>query len=372
MKWLSGEDKRLIIMRALDKDLQYIIKGIPNGNTINEIKNLYFKFIESKPIEDIEYGSALLPEEKIPMKILDDFSKEDLDIQSNKPISILINKGFSIAALDSSVFDSGPHLFIDIMLVNVGYWYACYGLNNGGDGSYCRIYPGFLTTTEKKVIIKQTEKEALLKISNILNSSNHKKFLFLDESLNLAYTLNFDKESRINLVKALENNIEEAIKANIIPIGIFYTRVADILRGMSIIIDKNLQEKYKHIPDRLLVDAIIEAGARTPCFKVYSKPLLDSNIKLLAFYLKIDNGNILRIEFLEKFRNFIDDIHLAILAQSILGNGYPLALQRAHELAVLTKDDRKIIELEIAHRLETPIIEKTLSRKEVSKRWPIT
>jgi hypothetical protein len=241
MKWNSGEDKRLTIMRTLDSDFQYIIEKIPNINTINEIKNLYFKFIESESIDNIEYGSALLPEERIPMKILGEFSKEDLNIHSNKPLLILIEKGFSIAALDSSVFDSGPHLFIDIILVNVGYWYACYGLNNGGDGSYCRIYPGFLTNTEKKVVIKQTEKEALLKISNNINSSNHKKFLFLDESLNLAYTLNFDKETRINLVKALENNIEEAIKANIIPIGIFYTRVADILRGMSVIMNKDLQ-----------------------------------------------------------------------------------------------------------------------------------
>ena len=370
MKWLSGEDKRLTIMRTLDRDFQYIIEKIPNINTINEIKNLYFKFIESEPIDNIEYGSALLPEERIPMKILDEFSKEDLNIHSNKPLLILIEKGFSIAALDSSVFDSGPHLFIDIILVNVGYWYACYGLNNGGDGSYCKIYPGFLTNTEKKVVIKQTEKEALLKIFNNINSSTHKKFLFLDESLNLAYTLNFDKESRINLVKALENNIEEAIKMNIIPIGIFYTRVSDILRGMSAIMNKDLQI-YGHIPDRLLIDNIIEIGARTPYFKVYSKPLLDSNIELLAFYLKIDNGNVLRIEFPEKFKNYIDDIHLAVLAQSILGEGYPLALQRAHELAVLTKDDRKIIELEIARKLKIPIIEKTLSKKEVSKRWPI-
>jgi hypothetical protein len=372
MKWLSGEDKRLTIMRTLDKDFQYIIEKIPNINTLNEIKNLYFKFIESKhTIEDIEFGSALFPKEEIPMKVLNEFSKEDLNIQSNKPLSILIDKGFNIAALDTSVFDSGPHLSIDIMLINVGYWYACYGLDSGGDGSYCKIYPGFLTNAEKKVITKQTEKEVLLKISNNINSNNYESFLFLDESLNLAYTLSFDKETRINLVKALENNIEEAIKANIIPIGIFYTRIADILRGMSAIMNKDLQ-MLGHIPDRLLVDTIIEIGARTPCFKVYSKPLLDSNIKLLAFYLKVDNGNILRVEFPEIFKNRIENIHLAVLAQSILGEGYPLALQRAHELAVLTKDDRKIIELEIARKLKIPIIEKTLSKKEVSKRWPIT
>ncbi|MEM2928610.1 MAG: hypothetical protein QXP60_06580 [Nitrososphaerota archaeon] len=76
MKWLSGEDKRLLIMRTLDKDFQYIIEKIPNINTINEIKNLYFKFIGSEPINDIEYGSALFPEERIPMKILNELSKE--------------------------------------------------------------------------------------------------------------------------------------------------------------------------------------------------------------------------------------------------------------------------------------------------------
>ena len=62
----------------------------------------------------------------------------------------------------------------------------------------------------------------------------------------------------------------------------------------------------------------------------------------------------------------METLHKTVLLQAILGGGYPYVLIRAHEMAVLSYEDRADIEASIAKILNIPI-EYVYSRKQVSK-----
>jgi len=200
--------------------------------------------------------------------------------------------------------------------------------------------------------------------------SDYRKFLLLDESLSLTYTLSWTAEAREQMAFKIKKIIEETLKHNIIPIGVYYTRVADIVRGMVTIAGKKL-ENIPIIPDRTILNAVLDVYSRSPLFSVYSKALQKVGLEILCFYVKLGERNVIRVEFPAEAKKAVGNIHLLIILQSILGNGYPLAMQRAHEMAVLGANERRVIEEEICRKLGIPAIEYILSRKAVSKRWPI-
>jgi len=80
---------------------------------------------------------------------------------------------------------------------------------------------------------------------------------------------------------------------------------------------------------------------------------------------------VLRVEFPESLRGLVDKIHLAVLAHSIMGGGYPLALQRAHDMAVIGAREREVIIETLKEVLNLPSDEYLFSRKWMSKRCPV-
>ena len=367
--WNHGQDKILRIIQAIEQGFNKIIEAHRKDQLIDLIKLYNETFKPVKKIPPCQFSSAIFPLEPVKDYKPSDLRLSDLHMESGGLREFLNNQKIAVGTLDSSTYNSGPHITVNITVVNVGYWYMNYETNNGGDGNYAEVILNVSGGIDEQICIKDIEFKVLDDIL-IEKLNGDKKFLLLDESLSLIYTLSWTMEARKLMAQKIGDIIENALKSDIIPVGVYYTRTADIVRGMLTAIGKSLEE-LPIIPDRTLLNHVLSKGSRSPLFIVHSKPLQEIGLEILCFYVKLGERNIIRVEFPREAMNTANDIHNVVLLQSILGGGYPLAMQRAHEMAVLRADERRIIEEEICRRLNIPTVDYLLSKKVISKRWPI-
>ncbi len=354
MPVFSKGDKILNILEVIRMKLPEITK------VRMDVLDEYIKMFEEMPkdFESDKFVSALFPIE---------------DVKSYAPrtrdyVKALEELDVGIAAIDSSSFNLGPHLRINLAVGNVGYWIYNYARGRGEAGNIADVFYEESEKLDVRIKLRELEIKVVREICDKIEGSI--KIFMLDEALNMAYTGSWSVDRRNNMIKKTKELLEEIERCGAIPIGIFYTRAADILRGIAAYKGVSIDELII-FSDRFLLDRYLREGERTPLMKVGSKYLKEHGLEIISFYVKISRNNILRVEFPMKFSDKVDEIHLVVLATSEIGMGYPIPLQRAHENAVLKREDRMAIEREIARILRIPIEEILLSRKEVSKRWPI-
>ena len=105
------------------------------------------------------------------------------------------------------------------------------------------------------------------------------------------------------------------------------------------------------ITDASIYGSVLAPGERSSAFTVqrkildfYKSSTCDYRKRISATYIKLANGEVVRLEF-PYFEWMSDEdlerIHAVTLAQSILGFGYPYVLIRAHEKAVITMPERE-------------------------------
>ena len=362
MAWRFGDSKILKIAAALDEGLSDIMKTL-REDLIGRISSEFLRLEPVSVIPECPYGSALFPCEPIGEYRLS-VPISDLSPESEVPGRILMERGFSVGAIDSGIFSLGPHMLVDLTVVNVGIWVHNYGDGSGICDNVARVISYVGGSRNIQVLVKDFEIEILEEFLTEMNGSL--RFLLLDESLSLAYTLAWSAEDREEMVERVLRMIDLALRHNVVPIGVFYTRAMDISRGIATMTGSEVPEAS----DRALMNTLISAGSRSPLFLVHSKAIR-GKIDILAFYLKVGDKNVLRVEFPQSARNLTDEIYLVVLLQSILGGGYPLALQRAHSLAVIGRDEREFIINEVCRRLGLPELAYVFSKKYTSKRWPV-
>ena len=128
---------------------------------------------------------------------------------------------------------------------------------------------------------------------------------------------------------------------------------------------------------RLLADvARLAPGERTTVYASQSK-VLDryeyhgsNDLRICYFYLNVGH-EIARVEIPRWVAEDLDQlelVHSVIFDQCQRGQGYPTVLQEAHELAVLSMADRKLVERAIERQLAQVGIVATLTGKGGSKR----
>ncbi|MEM1986141.1 MAG: DNA double-strand break repair nuclease NurA [Nitrososphaeria archaeon] len=187
--------------------------------------------------------------------------------------------------------------------------------------------------------------------------------LFLDESLSISYARNYTTDRRRLLLDSLKSYLRKLGELNVIPVAVYFSLDRGLVNcGLKCTLCKNIkcsnctriseQEKlFKTFCDKyFLYNVLTKNYSRTPYFRPLNSVVADSveklNIDLIAFYVRVDES-ILRVEFprifLEGNEEVVDLIHKAIVADSILSEGYPLTLSRAHELAVLSGRDRNVV-----------------------------
>ena len=364
--WNYGTNKILKIIRVIDSELDKVI-ALHRGECLIELIKAYNELKAVTSIPACQFGSAIFPLEQVKEYKLSILNFNDR-LSKSDAAKFLKEEEVAVGALDSSTYNPGPHVTINISIVNVGYWYMNYHMETGGSDNYAKLIPSIGGRVDEELAVKDIELEVINMLIEKL--SDRRKFLLLDESLSLIYTLSWTAEAREQMAFKTKKIIDETLKHDIIPIGVYYTRVADIVRGMVTIAGEKL-ENIPIIPDRTILNAVLDIYSRSPLFSVYSKALQKVGLEILCFYVKLGERNVIRVEFPAEAKKAVDNIHLLIILQSILGNGYPLAMQRAHEMAVLGANERRVIEEEVCRKLGIPAIEYILSKKAVSKRWPI-
>lgn len=107
------------------------------------------------------------------------------------------------------------------------------------------------------------------------------------------------------------------------------------------------------VPDSVFFDTFLDLwGDRSPIFSSLRKGLLSNSSEgeespqILFCYLRTSGNSVpARIEFPGWIfdAGLADDMITMVLAQTVAGKGYPLALKKAHELAVIGSKDRDLI-----------------------------
>jgi len=133
------------------------------------------------------------------------------------------------------------------------------------------------------------------------------------------------------------------------------------------------------VPDSVFFGRFLDSwGDRSPIFSSLRKGLLGSNSEdageensqILFCYLRTSgNSAPARIEFPGWIfdAGLADDMISMVLAQTVAGKGYPLALKKAHELAVISSKDRDLILHQLFRFLKKSEIPMSASTKSLLK-----
>jgi hypothetical protein len=303
----------------------------------------------------------------IPIEPIDNYITLEIeDFMEDKSIrrAATFLDGYSIASYDSSWHSGGAHFLVDYLVINIGYFYFNYGKGVGGGGVYPNIYIGKMEDIDPDILNK--EEEGRLALSLVGELTGEAKVIFLDESLNLIYTISWEARKRDKYVDIIKEYLNILVDEAIWPVGVFYTRAYDVIRSIEHVSGMKFEVD---VQDKHFFNSILRVGERTPLFKVYNPILSKYGLDIVCFYVKVGGGNILRVEFPAKIVEHdgaVDVIHNSIFLQAYLGNGYPYSLIRAHEYAVLSYSDREELEGVIGRSLNIPY-EYLYSRKYVSK-----
>jgi len=123
--------------------------------------------------------------------------------------------------------------------------------------------------------------------------------------------------------------------------------------------------------DRTLFDAFLEPGQRSAVFDS-SSSILDryGHNRVQFFYLHVGD-EIARVEapaWVTQDAALLDFVHACLVDQCQLGDGYPPALIEAHEQAVITTGDRRLVEQLVEEALAAQGLAYVRSAKDRSKR----
>jgi len=290
-------------------------------------------------------------------------------------LSNLLND-YIIAGYDSSHHNPRGHFIIDFILINLGYYYQKIGSSEGGSGYHPFIVLIGPKDIDADITVKDIENKFVSKyIIHLKERFGSKKiYMLLDESLNYSYTYAWSGKKRNKYMKHCKDFINLLLNENIIPVATFYTRARDILSGIACNEGEKL-DKYPPIQDKHIFNKYLDRGMRSQVFIVESKILNKFNIDIATFYIKIGEGNVIRIEFpyklIEKYGfEIVDDIHRLVYYDSIRNMGYSYVLARSHEAAVLRYIDREDIEYIFSEIFKIPL-KYVYSAKESFKRRPI-
>jgi GNAT superfamily N-acetyltransferase len=130
------------------------------------------------------------------------------------------------------------------------------------------------------------------------------------------------------------------------------------------------------ITDRWLFERLLQPGERSDLFISSSKIInqyrqRDPDHAIFFFYLHTGR-EVARVEiprWVAADRDHLDLVHAAVYDQAVRGQGYPTALQEAHEAAVIHADERQLVERLIEEAMARAGMTMRRSAKDTSKRW---
>lgn len=133
--------------------------------------------------------------------------------------------------------------------------------------------------------------------------------------------------------------------------------------------------RYRGLSDRQLFARTLPLGHRSALFR-YGSPLnrdfQRAGHEVLFFYLHSAPGTVLRVEvpsWVAGDSGLLDLVHAGTLADSRSTGGFPYALARAHEIAVIGQPERSELERRVRRAMQRSGLVIRRSSKAQAKRW---
>jgi hypothetical protein len=132
---------------------------------------------------------------------------------------------------------------------------------------------------------------------------------------------------------------------------------------------------FRHLTDIDLFN-FLGPGQRSAIFSVRAKGLdkyIQAGHALHFFYLNVSKGDVpklARIEipaWLVSNKPALDALHGVIVRQARITGGYPYVLARAHELAIISNEEREAVEMMLAVEMRRQGVNPSLSPKQFNK-----
>ena len=214
--------------------------------------------------------------------------------------------------------------------------------------------------------------------------SEDKTLLLLDNSLLLWLALRSGASSKKVTDRLLHEYLShlERIRLTGAALAGFIDRprsssVITLLDGLELVEqDNNGTNLFQGVDDRRLFSRLLPAGCRSAVFRHPSSLNNDfqaAGHEVFFFYLHTgSNEQIVRVEvpvWVVEDDELLDLVHAGILQQCRTSEGFPYALIRAHELAVVTHHERQTLNDMIQQVIEQEGIEARISVKSRTKHW---
>ncbi|HEX8235616.1 MAG TPA: DNA double-strand break repair nuclease NurA [Abditibacteriaceae bacterium] len=202
-----------------------------------------------------------------------------------------------------------------------------------------------------------------------------------------------------NHALAENNRALDALRQCGHPVGgyIAASRATDVVIALRVVLNEladgdnpsdETDAALSRLTDVRLFDALLQSGERCATFvsgrsfsgtRYMASTRDDSDAATSRhatcfFYLKIDEGNVARVEFprwVAETPGWLDRLHLLLASQIEKGGGYPVALMEAHEQAVVRAVERDLFYQLLEERMTARGWQPRRSAKNLSKSRPL-
>jgi hypothetical protein len=304
---------------------------------------------------------------------------------------------YSVIGADGSQIYPNRHGSALYFLINVGGLRLNYGGQAASQTStHANLYfkeddlyqesGGLISNTIINGMRDVAEMEELVEMSK--DTGEHPPVVLLDNGLLLwlAFQTHDEHDRRADeLIQAYLHNLDQLKSGNTALAGfIDRPRSANVVALLHIAslpmeeINDQVQKNnpFRGITDRTLFSSRLKPGYRSACFIPHSKVndrFAKAGQEIRFFYLNTGrSGQIARVEiplWAAEQPEMLARIHSIILNQGINTGGFPYALIRAHELAVVSRTDQDMIENMVQKALLSRGLPAQASQKSRTKRW---
>lgn len=331
----------------LDENKKFKIKPTEYVEFLKELEGLS-KEEFNKITKGKELARPVIFEEKIKRSIN---SFESLDDAIKWSTNIL--NGTTLVAIDGSQILPSKELSYPIALVQTGYFIISFdeearieydtdpniliSSDSVTNGQTIREGDVSLIRQSKEI---ETAKKLLEKLEDYPNP-----IILLDGTLIYSYMATLLPKTRNQAIKELVSFLNLAERKRIPVVGYIDTSYAkDLSTTLHLI--KDIKGEEELADPGYLDSELTELGDYTIPFICRRKPIPDYENyanKICFSYLRVNSKRVVRLEFpfwIWKKGKY-EDVISKILAEGIISHGYPRVLTRAHEVAVLTGQDKE-------------------------------
>lgn len=319
---------------------------------------------------------------------------------------------YAVIATDGSHIDIDRHGAALCYVLNIGRVYLRYGANPAAKLSarptLCfREEDLYLTDGMRRIPIEGNYLSArrdvaegveLVSLAEEFLAADNIPALALQDGTLVRWTLAGDEKAVLGHFLRLYLNYLDEMRARTIPVASYISRprspeVAGMIRLMlcpDVKLDQEMQRGAKcsacsdaaagrtpscfvcqGLSDADILADMLDEGQRGPLFASMSRVNVESyGAHLIHFFYMRVGREIVRVEmprWVAEDAGLLDRVHALVYDQCLKGQGYPVALARAHEQAVIRAADRRAFERIVERSLIQADLPATSSRKAASK-----